>query len=87
MEMLTEKKYQVKTKAEEMSMFEFVAFYLWCDVQMIDGESCPGETSTPEGEGNADDDGRTALNHDSRKGHKQCLANIRAASEQLANLK
>ena len=43
---------------------------------MIDGESRPGETTTPEGEGDADDDGRSTLNHQRRQGHEQGLANV-----------
>ena len=60
--------------------------YLRSDVQVIDGESCPSETSAAEREGDADDDGRPALNHEGRQGHEQSLADVRPAREQLPNL-
>ena len=53
---------------------------------MIDREASPGEAATTEGERDAGDDGRAALNHQRRQRHEAGLADVRSASEQLADL-
>ena len=53
---------------------------------MIDREASPGEAATTEGERDAGDDGRATLNHQRRQRHEAGLADVRSASEQLADL-
>ena len=60
--------------------------YLRSDIQMIDREASPCEAATTEGERDAGDDGRATLNHQRRQRHEAGLADVRSASEQLADL-
>ena len=53
---------------------------------MVDGEASPGESSAAEGERDAGDDGRSALDHQRRQRHEASLANVRPAGEQFAHL-
>ncbi len=55
------------------------------DVQVIDGESSPGESPASQRERDARD-GRAPHHHQGGQGHEDGLAGVRAAGEDLANL-